>query len=307
MESEVQMIRLNLFTTPDHFQHYIPLFLHCWTKVYPQYPVDVAVMGTLDDVSVEALKLVDVKIRVIGDAFSPVGNSVTQGVFSDIPKNASTANLARFLFPKDDMGKYGKGTTGIFITDIDFLYFNAGEDVIEWHKKKALESSLPYWAHHGPLKKPERFPGQRWEGPFERLAGGAAYLSAEWYRVCEDSIEKHRKQLIAGTIGVYREQDEVIFCRISKESGLTIPQDKSYPAKFRCIHLGDFKKEMDHRWQNMDKMREKLTNENCRRYMEMAYGDPQWQKIKEIICQGDPIIDQIFKNLHTHIASRGLA
>jgi len=113
--------------------------------------------------------------------------------------------------------------------------------------------------------------------------------------------------LIAGTIGVYREQDEVIFCRISKESGLTIPQDKSYPAKFRCIHLGDFKKEMDHRWQNMDKMREKLTNENCRRYMEMAYGDPQWQKIKEIICQGDPIIDQIFKNLHTHIASRGLA
>ena len=93
------MIRLNLFATADHFQHYIPLFVYCWQKVYPQYPMDIAVMGELDQTSKNALALVEnVVIRICGDTGydRDGGAMITQNVLTNIPVGPSTPNTARF-------------------------------------------------------------------------------------------------------------------------------------------------------------------------------------------------------------------
>jgi len=295
-------IRLNLFTTPDWYQHFIPLFAYTWLKAWPQYGIDVAVMGELDSVTREALTGQDsVKIRVIGDDGEDTeGLVATQNVLDYIPVKDSTANTARYLFLKNLLG-----LDGIFITDIDFLFFDCGEDIIQWHIKKMKELNTCYYTHHGPWKKPERFPGA-WKGEFERLACGAVYLSNEWFVRCAKSLAEYSKQLKSGDIGLYREQDEVILCRICKENLLPINTDKTYPSMLRGIHLGDFRTDMHHRWTNMAKMMVKLTNDNCLKYLEMKQNDTRWQKLCDIVCSGDNKMKLIFDNLHEHLRQRGL-
>jgi len=302
-------VHLNLFTTANWYQHFIPLFAYCWTKAWPQYRVDIAVMGKLDDMNITALShLGNVQIRTNLESDKYVrqdGVLITEHILEDIPLKDSTANTARFLFFKDTPGENCNDVDGLFITDIDFLFFDCGEDIIQWHIRKMEEFGSCYYAHHGPWKKPQRFPGA-WKGEYERLAGGAAYLSREWFSKCKESICKYGEQLRKGEIGTYREEDEVLFCRICKENGLPINQDKIYPARYRGLHLGDFRPDMQHRWTDMEKMRGKLLDENCMRYLQMCENDPIWNAIYVRICKGDEKIKEIFHNLYEHLSRRGL-
>ena len=298
-------IRLNLFCTPDWYQGFIPVFCHCWTRIYPQYPVDIAVIGPLD-AGVKSIlqRMRGVQVRTCGDNdySRSDGVVVTEGVFSDIPHLVSTANLSRFLNFRNEPDD---GIDGYFITDIDFLYFDSGEDVIQWHQKKMMEIGTCYYAHHGPWKRPNRFPGKSWHGEYERLAGGAVYLSGEWMRKTYQIREKYLALLMQGNIGTYREEDEVILCRICREAGLPINQDKNYPANFRGIHLGDFRGGMKHRWTDTEKMRRILTDDNCRRYLDMIETDGTWDSLVSQVCVIYPEIRQIFDNLQQYLRDRG--
>lgn len=204
----------------------------------------------------------------------------------------STPNMMRFVDPcRIDSSQ--------LITDIDMLFFDVNDSVVEYHERKAQEfAGGCYYAHHGPRKWPVRFKGQKWVGDFERLAGGAVYITPEWMEKTKRARAKYLQQLINGEIGTYREEDEVILCRICKESGLPINPDKTYPPIYRGLHLGDFKDTMKHRWTNEEKMNEKLATQHARAFIKMHNEDKQWQKIEEIVRQ-DEAMDRILDNALT--------
>ena len=213
----------------------------------------------------------------------------------DVPDLPSAFNLYRFLRPPKVDFDY------MLITDVDLLLFNT-QNVWDWHFDKMVDMGSCYYAHHGPYKYPQRFPGG-WKGDRERLAGGFVMITPEWLERTREARDRYLTLLLNRQVGLYREEDEVILCRICKESGLPISYNKSFPSMLRGIHLGDFKKSMSHRWTNKGKMASKMTDENCRAYMKMELVDEKWQEIKAEACK-DAILQGIFDNLGTYLKGR---
>ena len=284
------MLNVNVFTTADHFMHYIPMFAYTMRKILPEALISIAVMGELDEATKQGLSHVpDVSIHNSGEVYyrSSRGVAVTQNVLSDIPVNPSTANTARYLyFPKHTSGP--NDPAEFLITDIDILHFDAG--IIKYLRDGAKKlSNGIYHAHHGPWKKFERFPGKSWKGDYERLAGGVIYLTEEWLHACDTQIHNARSDLEAGKVGMYREADEVLFCNICKKSGLPINQDKYFPQEYRGVHLGDFKESMRHRYTDSNKMYRLLSLSNAREFSRMANEDEVFKKIMSCIPLDSPV------------------
>jgi len=214
----------------------------------------------------------------------------------EVPDLPSSYNMYRFLCPPDDID-----FDYMLITDIDLLLFN-NQNLWDWHFDKMVDMGSCYYAHHGPYKYPQRFEGG-WRGDRERLAGGFVLITHEWLERTKEARTRHLEMLNKSEIGLYREEDEVVLCRICKQSGLPVSHNKSFPPMLRGIHLGDFKESMSHRWTNKGKMASKLTDENCRTYMKTDSIDEEWKKIKAEACK-DPVIKGVFDNLNTYMKGR---
>ena len=285
---EKSKLKTKIFVTATAgtYQHYAPLFVYCMNKAYPEYEIIVGCEGYLDKMTLKAIAQLKNRKGVL----------FVENFFDGIPLKESTANLLRFLYePKDPCA--------LFTTDIDMLYFDIEIDVIQWHQSMANEMDAPYYTHHGATKHPNRFPGKSWHGEYERLLGGAAWFSPEWYDRTRSSRYKYLGLANTGAVGIYREEDEVILCRICKEAGLWINPNKIYPAKFRGLHLGDFRNDMEHRWKNREKMVDKLTDDNCMRFLDMHTSDETWGKLMEIVGE-DPVIAEVFGNVKIHLEER---
>ena len=110
----------------------------------------------------------------------------------------------------------------------------------------------------GAIKKPSRPKITAiWDWDFTRIAGGHIMLkNPEWFEKTAAARILYRSILLSGTHDEfdnhpscsYREYDEVMFYRICKKSGIEMPTEKNcflngkyFNAKYRDIHLGDFK------------------------------------------------------------------
>lgn len=301
-------IQISTIVSSDHYQHYIPLYCHCLRKVYPQHEIAIGVVGKVDSITRKALECLDDDyiIRDCGDIFPEKrGNIViTQMPIDKYPMNISTINTMRFLCFLDTPDNYKAWSDYVLVTDIDLLFFKAEPNIIYWNMMKMKEQQMCYYTPHGPWKKPKRFPDS-WIGDKERLSGGAVLLSKEWFKKTNGVLSKYTQLLKESKIGLYREEDEVMLCNICKEAGLLIPKDKYFPRDAIGVHLGDFKSEMDHRWQDNDKMKRRLSDAICFKYLEMDSADETWNKMKAIVMKG-PEMKKIFDNFYTHLHARGL-
>jgi hypothetical protein len=191
----------------------------------------------------------------------------------------------------------------VLMVDADLLLF---QDPLAWHLVN-MDPKGCFAGHHGPYRKPYRpeVSNKGWHGDFERVAGGFFLMSRQWFEQTKVAREKYCNLLYDGKLAPgWREMDEVILARIIKESGLTVPKNKRFPAELRGVHLGDFRDDMTHRWTNMEKMQSKLTNENCLNFRTLE-ADNVWQELLKVLSHDVPLM-RILGNVRSHLSKRGM-
>ncbi len=262
---------ITTIVTDDYFQLYLPLFVYVLRKNYPEYEVKTFIRGKVSSLCEEAFKV--------------SGGAKPISIFKDIPLKQSTINCLRFLVPQEHF----KDHEYVFFMDVDLLIFHTDPDLLKWHLGRMKETGSCYAGYHGPRWKPYRpeVSVDGWKGDFERVAGGCFMATQEWFKKTKKARKHYLNKAEKGELGGYREIDEVMLCDILKKSKLPIVTGK-VDKGLRGIHLGDFKKGMEHRYNSRKKMRKKLTKENCRKFFELEK-DKTWIKLCKIVKQEEHI------------------
>jgi hypothetical protein len=262
-----------IHTSDDYFQHYIPLFAYCFHRLYPSVEIHATIYGSAD----------------------PLTRTAAEGLsYLKIHEDNRTVPPA--------MGRFLNLPAGeLLIADADILFMAPG--LIEYCQRMAKQLNTCYYAAHGARKKPHRFPDS-WKGEKERLCGAFVYITDEWLKKTKVFREMTLHALNNGMLQEYREEDEVVLCNLCKHACLPINQDKFFPLQHRGVHLGDFKPEMKHRYTDIAQMAGKLHRDALNEYMAMEREDSQWIKLVRFICDNDPKIREVFKNLYDYIARK---
>lgn len=270
------------FTTvvsADNYQNYIPLYCHA-LRAWFKDDINIFLRGQLSTNCAAALPQNDPKIRII------------QNAFDGYPFKPSTTNALRFIVDNEILSSYDY----CMITDIDLLIL---QDPWAWHLPQ-ITKQHPFSGYHGATRKPVRSEICRaWAGLFERVAGGYFCVGRPWWQATLSARTKYSLALADGRYGVYREQDEVMLARIIKDSKMQVPKSKFYPRELRGIHLGDFK--FKHRWTNMNKMLNLLTDKNVELYWKLIETKP-WQD--SINALQDKFLNVILERVLCHIKAR---
>ena len=262
--------------TPDHYQHYIPIFIYGFNRIYPDDEIVVGVMGYVDDITKEALKDYDVKYTTQSEA-AKGKIIIIQNMYNRYP--GEYVNSLRFLGnPSIE--------NDVYVTDVDILPVYKG--IIEWCREQARIMNTCYYSPHGCWKYPVRFEGG-WRESNERLTGNCVYLTQKWYGI----TERERYHYLKNVANLYREYDEVMLCRIIKMCKLPIAQSKYSPAEYKGIHFGDFK--FEHRWTNKKKMNIRLCDTVVKMYRNLLQTDNKLNRILDVVCQDKEIYKIIEK------------
>lgn len=278
-------MRFYTVATPGHYSHYLPLYVYCIKQFLPDWSIETVVTGEIDEATRKAFS-------VIG------GKDVLPRVLDRDMKLEGEANLMRFLyFPQSPWAQY------TMVTDADLLLF---EDPLQWHVERLVDDT--YAGHLGPKKRPWRpeiHGPDGWTGKFQRVAGGFFLATQYWFSKTCGARAEIRGLLDIGALHKtgWREMDEVMLARMIKSSGFKLPSTKGFPANLRGIHIGDFKRTMTHRWTSMEKMVQKLTNENCVRFREVEKTE-EWKRMLKYLCGDEELVHEI-SNIRAHVALRG--
>jgi hypothetical protein len=275
---------IKTFVSADWYQHFIPILLYSIGRYQPGVSAHTYLCGEPDAITVKALDLLGRRHSVLSLGAMPFKLKPRRYLY----------NCLRFIAEFET-------TIPVLMVDVDFILFD--RDLVPWHARRMRELKTCFAAHHGPYKRPLRpqIAPHGWHKEFERVSGGFAYFTPEWYQRTREA----RAQLATWPLlGEFRESDEVALCRILKASKLPVPLSKYFPPALRGIHLGDFRPDMKHRWTNMAKMTSKLTDDNCRQFLEMEK-DQVWRSLCAVVEQ-DSAIRQILSNVRQHIRMRGI-
>lgn len=267
-----------IFTTctADHFQYFIPTWAWTAKKLWPDVTTIVRVYGR--EVDRDAMAGVDkVDVDVV------------------IPKGPAATNCRRFLLRVS--GEYDQ----VMITDCDVVFLN--DDLWEYMDDK-MSTLGSYAAWQGALNKPKRpkIAPNGWSGDMRRLAGGFVLVTPQWYNQTEQLRRSYEALVRAGQWGNYRESDEVMLCRICKDSGLTLPNNTGFHRSMRGLHLGDFKDSMAHRWGNVGKMGQYLPWGNVEKTKTLLM-DRQFQGILKVACK-DRDVATMWERVKYHVTHR---
>lgn len=268
-------------TVDDNYQELIPLYalaIKSWSE---------------DDVVIfcrcEPLKWVADIVGAIG-----VGGGITliHNYAADYPNVPSVTAAIRF----QEGEEYLSGYDYVMVTDIDLLPL-----VDPWdYYIPRITVRQPYCGHHGAWSRPLR-PKicSSWTGEYERVSGGLFCISNGWWDKTREQRMVQSSIIKSSETAHYREEDEVYLGRIIKASGMRVPASGSFPHDYRGVHLGDFK--FDHRWKSMVTMKNLLTDNVCRKFINLCR-DPMYKDAVGKISNKE-IIDMI-KNANTHIRER---
>ncbi len=210
----------------------------------------------------------------------------------NLPENISTTNCLRFLKGSE----YLKENMFTMITDADMAILN---DPWLWHFEK-LRGTNAIAGHHGAWNKPNRPEVcPKWDGAFERTAGGMVCVRFDWWERTLAARRKYYDRLESGMEGLYREADEVMLTHIIKESDMEVPISKDFPADLRGLHFGDFK--FQHRVENMPKMKTLLSNITVEKYMALKSS----RKWKLVIGELNSMeLNDILNKVDTYLGER---
>jgi len=279
----------------DSFQYFIPVFIYSLKKAYPDYGIKIFLRGWLNSDVKEALKLVE------GDY------DIYEGSFSNYPTHVSTCNTLRHLLPANRFKNFDL----LYITDIDFIFFQHKPSLGRYFQKRIEETGEPYATFKGPGRTPHRFKNG-WTGIFTRIADGTLMLKIpEWFEKTYTQRKKYKNLVMKDkTDGydhhrpcTYREYNEVMLYRMIKNSGMKTPLHrrkfiggKDYNVLYRNIHLGDFKY---NRGNSRHRMKKFMHYKNAKAFKKLQK-DEAWLKLCEI-CERNKMVRASMKRLRYYV------
>jgi len=298
------MSRLAISTvvTPDRFQYFIPPFVYCAKRAYPDAKVQVFVTGKIEKSCRHILKRIPY-----------TGWELHENQFLNYPKNPYLTNALRLMIPES----YHEDCDYLYIPDVDFLLFSQSPSHVSFYANIMNQTGLPYVAFRGPKKsfyRPEITGKAAWKGVFKRVViGNAMFRIPDWYKVTKrarkfyndcmkrdvpDKFDNHRP-------GTYREYDEVLMCRILRMSHLQRPAKTNAYCNnewrnniYRDIHIGDFK--FDERYHNDKKMKELLHPRNAAAFRTLEQ-ESVWKTVVDECCGKSEKIDKMFRRLRKYV------
>jgi len=285
------------------FQYYIPLFLYTLNVAYPEYDAQIFLTEELD---AEVTKIVD--------TIKHDNNKILLNKFDVKCMRKNSSNALRHLIPEANLSGYKYWHP----TDIDFLIFRQEMTHIDYYKHIMKKTCQPYAGARGPINGIRRLDVSPagWVGDYQRIAAGCfAAKIPEWFDKTRKSREKYMKIFAEDTHdeydnqkpGSYREYDEVMLFRIVRESNMVFPKKKDcfvygkkMNAKYRSIHLGDFK--FNKRWKNTERMKRILTQNNIEAFVRLEK-DPKWLEISAA-CSSNTFVGDMLHRLRHHVRKR---
>jgi len=273
--------------TSGYFQHYLPIFIYTLRKNVPHVLVKTFHRGPLDSLTNRALDY----LHSEGVNFDlPYEN-----LFEGYPEHTSTTNALRFMLPVS----YFQQTKYIYITDVDFVFFDHDPTMDVYYISKLKKWEECYWSRRGPRRETGS------EDVVKRISAGCFLATHEWFHQTETLRARMAEKLMSGDIGKVREDDEKMLWDICAGSGLKCPvaATSGRRKKYKELHLGDFK--FDHRWASNKKMRQRISPGNFYKWYRLEE-DPIWKNVVSICCE-DENINQIITNVRTYMLKRKAA
>jgi hypothetical protein len=271
--------------TSGSFEHFIPIFLYTLRKNVPHVYTKVFHRGHIDDITREGMDT----IRASGITVDmPI-----EDVFTDYPHHAYTTNCLRFLIPES----YFPDTEHVYITDVDFIFFQHQPDIASYYSAKQLLWEECYWGRRGPKRN------KKTEEVTKRIAGGGFLATPQWFGQTADMRAKMREKVMNGDLGQIREDDERMLWDICAGSGLKCPTKggNSRKAKYKEIHLGDFKADFK-RWTRLGRMKKRIPRGNFYKAFRLEE-DPVWNKLTACCCK-DPMVKEVMDNYWEYLKRR---
>lgn len=239
--------------------------------------------GKLDSITLDALNFMhDHGIRFD----MPIEDYKT-----DFPHNTSTTNSLRFLIePTYFREDY------VYITDVDFVFLAHEPPINEYYIDKCRAWKQPYWARRGF----KRIIGT--DERAKRIAGGGVLVTLDWWLATEKLRERYLGELMDGTIGQQREDDEIMLWYLCAGSGMKCPTKRGNRRRkvYKEIHCGDFK--FSHRWTKEKKMKKKISKGNYLKWHRLEE-DPVWRELVDI-CSKCDMVKGIIDNIRSYMSDR---
>ena len=280
--------KLCITTVVDgYYQLYIPMFIYCAKKSYPDYYVKVFFRGTLTPPVWDCLK--DIEDAGID------GWEVKENWFTDYPYQLKTSACLRYLLPPEEV----KDFEYVHINDADMLIMREKPSILEYHRKRIKKEGWLYSNTKG-----------TWDHPFNGLARRLPALptfTKKWYSKIEPIAKKYRKLLKAGEVGLINCYDEIMLFKLVEQSGQPLPEKYDYEVKYHGLHLGMAKMRGKHSFTRekvwWDFFEARTKNTFIPQYLKLLK-DPVFSKFKTLACTKQEIAGE-FNNLGVYISKTG--
>lgn len=189
---------------------YLPLFVYCANKVYPDYHIRLFLRDPCP-YNLKAWKL----------------NCETVPLFENFPRYKYASIALRFVIDRS----YYSDFDYVYITDIDMMIMRENKDIETFHCLEMQQTGLCY---SNSLRNASHYEGSQ-------SLTGLHFASKEWFKRTNDIVDDYRKYMEAGLIGLYREFDGVMLYRIAQRSGLGLPGKYKLASRHHGVHLANFR------------------------------------------------------------------
>ena len=252
------------------YHHYIPLFIYCLKKNYPEYHVKIFVHGDVESEIFDALKMLPYNFDLIPNVFA----GYTNGKYNVISW--------RFVVPPE----HYEGFDYVYITDIDMMILKEDVSLLNFHLNEMGETGLCY---SNSLRNKHH-----WKGG-ESLTG-LHFVSQQWFEKTEKSRVSFAELLRTGRVGERREYDGNMLWLMCQDSGLELPKKHKLAKRHHGIHLGNFRL-----FTKPKKLCKRMDTQKCQQWLKIA-ADPLYQRIYGLITKNTTVRDQL-EQLELHCRS----
>lgn len=257
-------MKLCLTTVVDrYYAPYIPMFVWCARKAYPDYHVRIYVRGKYPPVK---------------------GAEIIENAFSGYPDCGNNTIALRFVLPPADF----EGFDYIYITDIDMMLMK--ESVCGTGFATLADFHLAEMAKTGLCYSNSIRNSKHWKG-VESLSG-LHFCRNDWFEAVERSAMGFRDYL--KQVEVRREYDGHMLYMMVKDAGLGLPGKYRLVKRHHGIHMGNFRL-----FSRYGKLKARMGRQKCRTWRSYI-ADPEFKKVCDAAAAKDDRVAVQLSQLEKH-------
>ena len=230
-------MRLCISTVVDSkYQYFMPLFIFCLRRVYPDYDIKIFTHGKL--------------ARNVKSALAYLtGFKLVPKLFDDWNYTKYAPISWRFLIPPE----HYHGYDFVYVGDVDMMILPEKVSLLNFHYNEMAETGFCY---SNSLRSK-----RHWKG--KESFTGLHFASQEWFTRTEARRKIHAEKVRTGKEGEKREWDGHMLYLMTKSSNLHIvPKAKNIKKRHHGIHLGNFRLYSD-----FDQIKKRVDADMCRKWM----------------------------------------